>query len=274
MTPSAWSPRPADWVPLAPGVRWLLRRPNGVDQRDVASEVAQVMSRVYSGRAALEQLGVDPDLDGGEALDLDTIAAYASVLTAWMTAQRCLEGWEGIEDPETGQALDHTDPENVRAALIQGPPPHGADLLAPFLSWVEQPRRPMVAEGLRLRKRARDWWAGGQARCLACADQGDSCAKGASEAGALCPQRETEPLTPAGQAAWAIATGSHGLWDRSGMDGRITGLKYHAALMAYEARCEEDRSDCDHGAAFEAFRAIETGCLEALVEAAETEGKD
>lgn len=271
--PEPWQPKPAEWVTLAPGVKWLLRRPNGVDRQVVAAEVAQVMARVYAGRAALDEIGVDLDQDAGEALDLDRIAAYSSVFAGVLMARRLLEDWD-LLDPATGVALDHADPDVMRAVLIHGPPPEGPDLLSPFLSWLESPRRPMAAEAMRLRERARDWWAGGAARCLACADERSPCSKAGSEAGEMCPQLRNEPRTPEGQACWRLATRSPGLWARAGMDGRISGLDYGAALKAWEAECGEAGQQCDHGAAFAALRAIETGCLEAQADQAASAGKD
>lgn len=281
MTHPAWSPSEPEWVPLAPGVRWLLQRPDGVTQRVVAAEVAAVMSRVFQGRAALEELGLSLDPEHPDAvrgLDLDRLSGYASVLTATFTAQRCLKGWEGIADPETGATLDHTDPEAIRSALIHGAPPEGMSLLAPFLSWVEQPKAPMAAEIVRLRKRAKDWWGGGRERCLACHDENDPCAQGASAPKAddplkreICPQLETAPQTVVGRLAWSIATSTLGLWERAGMDGRVTGLKHGDALLAYEAECEGCSEATDHGAAFAAFRAIESGAVEAIQEKAAAE---
>lgn len=277
----AWAISEPQWVQLAPGVRWLLQRPDGVTQRVVAAEVASVMGRVFHGRAALEELGLDLDADHPDtvrALDLDRLNGYASILAAVYTAQRCLKSWEGIVDPDTGQDLDHTDPEAIRAALIYGAPPEGQSLLAPFMSWVEQPKIPMAAEILRLRKRAKDWWSGGRERCLACQDDGERCAKGESAPKAddpmkreICPQLDTSPQTAAGQMAWALATSAPGLWDRAGVNGAITGLKHGDALLAYEAQCSENAAAADHGAAFAAFRAIEAGALEALAEKAAAE---
>lgn len=276
MTHPAWAPAEPEWVQLAPGVRWLLQRPDGVTQRVVAAEVASVMSRVFHGRAALEELGLDLDDDHPDSvrgLDLDRLHGYASVLAAVFTAQRCLKGWEGIDDPRTAEPLDHTDPEAIRAALIHGAPPQGQSLLAPFMSWVEQPKVPMASEAIRLRKRAKDWWGGGRERCLACQEDAELCSKGASAPKAedptkreICPQLDLAPLTPAGRMAWTLAATTPGLWERGGMAAAITGLKHGDALLAYEAQCARGSDAADHGAAFEAFRAIEAGVLEAMAD--------
>jgi len=282
VTHPAWAPSEPTWVQLAPGVRWLLQRPDGVTQRVVAAEVASVMSRVFHGRAALEELGFDLDADHPDTirgLDLDRLQGYSSVLAAVYTAQRCLKGWEGIVDPGTGEPLDHTDVEAIRAALIHGAPPEGQSLLAPFMSWVEQPKVPMAAEVVRLRKRAKDWWGGGRERCLACQDDAEPCSKGASAPKPddpakreLCPQIDTAPQTAAGRLAWALASSTPGLWERAGMAGAITGLKHGDALLAYETQAAKGSDNLDHGAAFEAFRAIETGALEAFAEKTQTDG--
>lgn len=281
MTHPAWSIAEPQWVQLAPGVRWLLKRPDGVTQKVVAAEVAAIMGRVFHGRAALEELGLDLDAEHPDAvrgLDLDRLNGYASILAAVYTAQRCLRGWEGIADPNTGEVLDHTDPEAIRAALIHGAPPEGQSLLAPFMSWVEQPKQPMTAEIFRLRKRAKDWWGGGRERCLACVDEGEACAKGESAAKVddpqkreLCPQLDGAPQTAPGRMAWDLATTTPGLWDRAGMGGSITGFKHGDALIAYEAQCGDNAEAADHGAAFAAFRAIESGALEAMMEKAAAE---
>lgn len=279
MTHPAWSVDGPKWVTLAPGVRWLLKQPDGAERQIIAAEVAGVMARVWTGRAALEELGVDLDPEGPEAtaaLDLGRLSGMAAVLTAVYLAQRCLKGWEGIDDPETGQPLDHTDPEIIRNALVHGAPPQGRDLLSPFLSWAEGPRQPMAAESVRLRKRAKDFWSGGRERCAACVETKETCALGGSAPKAddptkreICPQLINAPTTAPGIAAWSLAASTPGLWLRAGMEGSITGLDHGAALMAFEAQCGRTRDDCDHGAAFEAFRAIEAGALEAFTEAAE-----
>lgn len=279
MTPEAWKIPDAEWVTLAPGVRWLLRRPDGADELIVAAETAAVMARVYEGRAALQDLGVDvEDPAAGEALDLERLSGFAQVFAACLHARRLLKGWEGIDDPETGAPLDPADPANVRAALIHGAPPAGEPLLAPFLAWLQRPLRPMAADAARLRARARDWFSGGADRCRACADEGAICARGGAEPNAddparheICPQKGSEPRTPEGQAAWRIAITTSGIWLRAGMAGTLTGLDHGAALLAFEAECRSANAACDHGAAFAAFRAIEAGALEAFAAKAEAD---
>ena len=267
----AWTEPAPEWVTLAPGVRWCLMRPDGAVQTVVASDVAAAMARVYDGRAGLEALGLDPESDTGGALKLEQIAGYASVLSACLYAQKCLSEWEGIDDPETGNPLDVTDPDAIRNALLYGPPPGGSPLLVPFLAWVEGPRRPMAAETVRLRKLAKDHWGRGAERCRACIDMGEGCAKGASVDGELCPRLSLAPRTPEGIACWGIASLTYGLWLRAGMDGAITGLDYQAALLAFEADRGLIEERPDVGAAFAVFRAIEQGRMEAEAERAEAD---
>jgi hypothetical protein len=277
--PDAWETPEPEWVNLAPGVRWLLRRPNGIDERVVAAETAAVMARVYEGRAALQDLGLDVDgVDASPALDLERLSGQAQVFAACLHARRLLAGWEGIEHPTSGEPLDHTDPANVQAALIYGPPPQGASLLSPFLAWLNRPLRPMASEGVRLKARAKDWWSGGAERCRACADESTPCSKGGAEPSAddptrheLCPLLTTEPRTAEGQLAWSIATTGMGLWQRAGIGGAITGFDYGAALKLFESARRASSSECDVGAAFVAFRAIEAGTLEAMAAKAEAE---
>lgn len=272
-TPDAWQIPEAAWVPLAPGVKWKLKTPDGGVRAVVQAEVAAIMAKVYQGRAGLDALGVDDNGAMGEVFDLDLLSGYASCLTACLFARHCLEEWEGIVDPKSAEVLDHTDPDNVRAALLYGAPPVGQPLLAPFLAWLEKPRRPMVAESIRLRDLAADHWSGGAERCRACIDEGDPCQKGAVIEGEMCPRLKNAPQTPEGVTAWAIASGTSGLWVRGGMDAVITGLDYRAALLAFEAETGRASQATDHGAAFAAFRAIEQGRMQAQADRAEAESK-
>lgn len=266
----AWSPAEPEWTPLAPGVRWLLRRPDGADRMIVTADVSQAMSRIYQGRAELEALGLDGEMSGGDhVLSLDQLVGYSSLLTASRYARLCLIDWEGIDHPQTAEKLDPTDPSAIHDALVFGAPGGGAPLLAPFLAWIDQPRRPMGAETVRLRALAKDHWSGGAERCRACADESDPCAKGGSIEGELCPRLKNAPLTPEGVAAWDIASGAAGLWERAGMTGAVAGLRYRDALLVFEGQGGGDQ--LDFGAAFTAFRAIEAGRLEAEAQQAKTD---
>lgn len=267
----AWAAPAAEWVPLAPGVRWRLRRPDGADQAWVAAQTARILGRIHEGRAALEEIGVEA-AEMGPALDLDRLAGLSGLVGACLHAGRLLEAWEGIDDPRTGAPLP-IEPDTIRLALLKGPPPAGEPLLVPFLAWLEGPRRAMAAELFRLRALARDAFGGGFDRCAACAEandgEGDPCARGGSEAGERCPMQANAPLTPEGQTAWAIASRTAGIWSRAGLAGAVAGLDYRAALLAAEA--ELDGAAVDHGALFRAFQAIEQGRLEAEAARAEAE---
>lgn len=268
----AWTPAEPQWVPLAPGVKWLLRRPDGADKMIVSSDVSQAMSRIYQGRAELEALGLENEMAAGDhVLSLDQIVGYSSLLTATRYARLCLVDWEGLDHPETGAKLDCADPNAVHDALVFGPPGAGTPLLSPFLAWIDQPRRPMGAETIRLRALAKDHWSGGAERCRACADESDPCAKGGSIEGEICPRLKNTPLTPEGVAAWEISSGAAGLWARGGMSGTVTGLHFRDALLVFEAQCSGGREQLDFAAAFAAFRAIEAGRLEAEAEQAKAD---
>lgn len=266
--PDAWSLPEPEWIPMAPGIRWLVKTPDGALRMMVTSEVAATLARVYDGRAGMESLGLadDPAFDG--ALALERIQGAAGVLTACLYARHCLMGWEGMEHPRTGEALSHEDPENVRAALIHGPPPSGMPLLGPFLAWLERPHAPVAAEAVRLRTLAKDHWTGGAERCRACVDEGDACAKGGAVEGEICPRLKSTPRTPIGAMAWKLATTGSGFWSRAGMSGAVSGLDYGSALLAYEKMAPAEQEP-DFGAAYSAFRAIEAGRLEAEVQRAE-----
>ena len=264
--PSWKTPEP-EWVTLGPGVRWRLIRPDGAVQAMVSAEVAAVMGQVYQGLAGLQTLGLDPEQDLGPALSVDRLPGYATVLTANLYARRILSGWEGMET-EDGATPDFTDPEAIHSALVFGPPDTERPLLAPFMAWLEGPQRPMAAERRRLRALAKDHWSGGAERCSACVMESSDCAKGAPTEGELCPRLAHAPETPEGQVAWSIAQGASGLWIRAGMAGQVTGLDYGSALLAYE---DQAGTAADVGAAYAAFRAIESGRLEAEAERAEAE---
>lgn len=262
---AAWDADEPFWVPLAPGVRWRVRRrPDGADVTWVSAECARILGRIYDGRAALEEIGVEEG-EMGPALDLDRLAGFASVVAGCLYASRLLVEWEGIDDPRTGQALP-VEPGTIRLALLKGPPPGGEPLLTPWLAWVDAPRRAVAAEMHRLRARAKDAFAGGFERCAACAGEnrgkGDACARGGSVGGERCPMQANAPRTPEGEVAWAIAARTAGVWLRAGMGGAVSGLDYRAALLAAEA--ELGRAGVvDHGALFRLFQAIEQGRLEA-----------
>lgn len=266
--PDAWQLPDAQWVPMAPGVRWKLKAPDGALRMAVSNEVAGVMGRVYDGRAGMEALGLDDDPAFDVTMSLDRIQGMAGVLSACLYAKHCLEEWEGMDHPTTGEPLDHTDPDIIRASLIHGPPPYGQPLLSPFLAWIETPKRPITRESMRLRELAHDHWSGGAERCRACVDEGDGCAKGAATDGEICPRLKNTPLTPEGVTAWSIASTTSGIWQRAGMGASVVGLDYRAALLAYEETVPQ-ALEPDYGSAFACFRAIEGGRMQAEAERAE-----
>lgn len=271
--PSAWKLPGPEWAPLAPGVRWLLKRPDGAVRAFVSSEVSGLISRVFDGRAGMETLGLDESPEFDAALSLERIQGLASVATACLYAKHCLIDWEGIDDPTTGQSLDPADPDAIRAALLHGPPPWGQPLLSGFLSWLEAPRRPMAREALRLRDLAQDHWGGGAERCRACVDEGDGCAKGSSTEGEICPRLKNAPTTPEGEIAWSIASTTSGIWQRAGMGASIIGLDYGSALLTFESLVPSS-GEPDFGAAYVCFRAIEAGRMQAEAAKAAAEPAD
>lgn len=253
----------AQWVTLGPGVRWLLRRPNGAEEAWASAQTAQSLMRLIEARAELEALNLAAD-DMGPLADMERLTGLGVVFTACVLAPRLLEAWEGVEDPATGEPLEIT-AEAIKACLLSGTPAGGRPLLSSFAAWLEGPARPMVAEAMRLRQRAKDGWSGGFDRCRACREEGDACSKGVSEGGEICPQIKARPVTVEGEAAWEVCQAS-GLWVRAGMAGMVSGLDYRAALLAMEAKGVQDM-----GAAFKALQAIEAGRIEAEVERAEAQ---
>lgn len=255
----------AEWVALAPRVRWKLRRPNGAETAWAAAQTTQSLMRLIEARAELEGVGLATE-DLGPLKDMERLTGLAVVFNACLLAPRLIEAWEGIEAP-TGELVEPT-PEAIKAALLMGPPAGGQPLLGPFAAWLEGPRQPMAAESLRLRTRARDGWSGGFDRCRACRTDDDPCALGASQGGEICPQIANRPLTVEGEAAWAVCL-TQGVWVRAGMTGVVTGLDYGAALLALEVQGIQDL-----GAALKALQAIEAGRIEAEVARAEAARAD
>lgn len=253
---TAWSPPAPAWVPMAPGVRWKLRPPTGEEQALAAGQVGVSMRRLFEGRAVLESIGFAAE-EMGVTGDLERLNGLSGVFMAAHLARCCLSEWEGMDDPESGEPLEIT-PETIQHALIFGPPPWGKPLTTPFLAWLESTSNSMGGETMRLRRRARDGWAGGFDRCAACADEASDCSKGGSEGGEICPLRQFAPRTVEGDRAWEVSL-TPGLWQRAGMEGAVTGLDYGAALLAAEAL----GSGVSVGNLFSAFRAIEAGRLEA-----------
>lgn len=266
--PEAWTVPEPEWVTLAPGVRWLLQRPNGAERRAITAEVAAMMGRIYQGRADLALAGLDQAEAFEEALSLERLAGVAGVLTGILFARACLKDWSGME-PDAGDAPSWEDADAVKAALLFGAPAMRgeAPLLEPFLAWLEGARRPMGAECLRLTALAEDHWSGGPARCRACQDEGDPCAKGGATDGQLCPRLANTPQTSVGILAWDIAQ-APGMWAHGSMAGVVTGFDIRSALLTYE-RLAGQTDEADIGAAFAAFRAIEGGRLTAEAKAAE-----
>lgn len=266
MHPAWAAARGHEWVPLAPGVEFHLRRLDGVEEASVQADTASAMAKVVDGRATLEALGFDDDALGA-AQDLEQMAGLSVFLFACRYAALALDEWRGVEDPETGEPIEIT-PESIHAALRFGSPDgSGPALLMPFMAWVEGPQRPVGAEKARLRALAEYEFKGGDALCDACDLERAPCARMGSEGGVLCPRIENAPVTLEGIAAWDIAR-APGLWVRAGMGGHLAGLDYRAALEIGGAR-----EGLHLGRLFECFRAIEAGALKGSREKAEAEAE-
>ena len=261
MTHDAWKPRPPEWVSLAPGVSWLIHPITGDLQALVNASVAKTVSDVYTGRGALEDMGFEAS-DLGVLGDLDVLSGFSVYCAAVFTAERVVEAWRGIDDADTGEAIEVT-PESIRAALRFGTPEGGPALLQPFMAWLDRPRQPIAAEVRRLREFAKWEHGGGAAHCDGCDQFGADCARGGTDAGDRCPRFVNAPQTEPGLAAWAAAK-HQGVWVRAGMAGQLVGLNYAACLEI--ARAGEAR--IDEGAVIRCLGAIEQGALEAAAEKA------
>lgn len=254
----AWKPKGPEWARLAPGVRWLLRPLTGDVQAYVSARVAKTISGLYQSRADLEDLGFDPS-ELGALSDLNVLAGFSVYCGAVYTAEKLLDEWEGIDDPDTGQTVP-IGPELIRAALRYGTPEGGPALLGPFMAWLEKPRMPIAADLRRLRELAKWEHGGGLTHCEGCELMGADCAKGGTDGGDRCPRLEHAPQTEAGIAALAASRHS-GLWRRAGMGGQLTGLDYAGCLAIAEAE-----GLADHGGFMRCLAAIESGALEAAAE--------
>lgn len=256
----AWKPRGPEWATLAPGVKWLLAPVTGEIQAYVSARVARTMAGLYQSRVDLEDLGFDPE-ELGELRDLNVLAGLSVFAGAVYTAERVLEAWKGIDDPETGAPVE-IGPESIRAALRHGTPEGGPALLQPFMAWLDRPRAPIAADLRRLRDLARWEHGGGGEHCRGCEAVDAPCAQGGEDGGARCPRFENAPQSELGIAALAISR-RMGVWKRAGMGGQITGIDYGACLDLAQAD-----GVADQGGLVRCLAAIEAGAAEALAEKA------
>lgn len=251
----AWKPRKAEWVMLAPGVRFKMRVPNGEERLMAAAETAKAMATLRDGGELLEGFGLEGEL---ELIQPDVIMGLAALVGAAFLADQVVEDWEGVGD-ENGEPIPLTG-ETMRLCLRQGLPDGGAPLVEAFLAWCDKSRAPVAQDLARLRALAEwEFSLSGPEHCKGCALEGAACATGGKpEGGALCPRTKNQPQTMPGLAAWAVAM-RPGLWQRAGMGGAISGLSYADALAAAQAEgCH------DLGGLVRCFGAIEAGALAAM----------
>jgi hypothetical protein len=259
----AWKPRGPEWAPLAPGVRWLLRPMTGDLQAYVNARVARTVSNLFQSRADLEDLGFEAE-ELGTLSDLNVLAGLSVYCSGVYAAEKLLDAWQGIDDPETGQPVEIT-PQSIRAALRLGTPEGGPALLGPFMAWLDKPRAPLAAELRRLRALSKWEQSGGLTHCEGCEACGADCARGGTDGGDPCPSKVNLPQTEPGIAALA-ASRHNGVWRRAGMGGQLCGLDYAACLDIAQAD-----GLADPGAFVRCLAAIEAGALEAAAEKAKRE---
>jgi hypothetical protein len=257
-----WRSRAPEWLPIAPGIRWLVKPTNGAIDAEVAAEVADIMGALLVGRAGLERVRLPLELFG-DLGDADRIAGLGMLIGSILHAEQLVEAWEGMDDAETGEPLPLT-PEHLTDALFLGPPEGGPPLFQVFYAWLQRPGVPVAADCRRLAALARWEHGGGLAHCEGCELAGAPCAKGGTDAGDPCPRRVNAPRTPAGRAALA-ACRLPGVWTRAGMGGAITGLDYAACLAVARA----DGAALDDGALVRCLKAFERGAIEAAIERSE-----
>lgn len=141
------SAREPEWVILAHGVRdpksgeinggvrWLLKRPDGLDVCIAEAKTGAAMATVYSGGAVLADYGFEPDANALD--DPDVLLGLSLFIGLCAYAERCLVAWEGVVD-EDGEPIEFS-PEAIRAALRFGPTPASEPvLLQPFRNWLDQ----------------------------------------------------------------------------------------------------------------------------------------
>lgn len=262
--PAGWAPRAPAWVPLAPGIEWLIQPTDGAVDAAVQAEVARVMAGFFAGRAALDELGLPTDLLG-ELNDLETLAGLSVLVGAIFYGRRLVEAWRGMADAESGADIELTE-EALTGALFLGPPEGGAPLWPLFMAHVQRPSIPIAADCRRLRELARWEHGGGAVACAGCAEVGAGCARNGSDAGDLCPRVKHAPRTEAGLAVAAVCR-RPGLWKRAGMAGVTTGLEHAEALAL--ARLEAPGAD--EAALARCLAAYEAGALEGEAERAKRE---
>lgn len=219
VAPTAEQPQP-EWVSLAPGVSWLLDRPDAGVKTAVAGRVAASMARVYTR-------SMRPPTHLGDAQHEVTasasLAGEASIIAALLYANRCLRGWRGVRDWRTGEPRPQPDPDATRHALLKGCSPEGDPLLVAFLAWLQEPRQQISDAAIAL---------------LVSPEQGSGAAGPVPEIVATCG---------------SILEGYPELWVRD-QSGHGLGLDFRNALLIFE---EASGEDADFGAASQIFRGIE-----------------
>lgn len=259
----AWKPRAPEWVTLAPGVQFLMRMPTGEEIAEVGARVARAIGSLQDGRGTLEDMGFDPE-EMGALGDLNVLAGFSTLCAAVFYGEKLIEGWRGIDDAETGEAVE-VEPETIRAVMRLGTPEGGSALMAPFMAWIDAPRIPIAAEMRRLRELALWEYGDGLTHCEGCDLVEAACAKGGTDDGDRCPRAQHAPLTPPGIAALS-ATRKAGVWQRAGLDGSVAGLDYSACLNLARAAAGADNQWLDEGALVRCLSAIEAGAMEAMAE--------
>jgi len=253
----AWKPPVAEWVGLAPGVRFLMRSPSADERLTAASMTAQLMANLREGRGDLMALGFEGEI--GLIEDENVLLGISALAGAAFLADAIVDDWEGFCD-EAGEAIPLTQTA-MRAALRWGPPEGGTPICETFLAWCDRARTPIGKDLERLRALALWEYGGGAKHCEGCKELNEACATGGLDSeGSTCPRDRHKPLSVPGIAAW-FATRSPGTWQRAGINGTLAGLNYPSAMARGQAH------GCyDAGALVRCLEAVEAGALEAEME--------
>ena len=226
----AWQTPEPEWMPMAPGIKWLLHYPDAATAAGVATDTAKVLAGTYGDADVMMALANDPETAASK------VAGQAAVILAVLYAHRCLIEWEGVL-LEDGTPAPIGDPNVLRRAVISEMAPSRPAAMIPLLGWIQGSRRRQWGDFIRLRNTAASHWI----------DED--------------PDPDDAPQTIEGIACWDLVLTRPDLW-LAETDLHPAGLDYARALIAFEDQNPPDVKaalSADYGAAYHSLRAIEAG---------------